>query len=230
MFRFLKSNASLETVICPNCLLEQTAPAKALSIYCKNCRTRIDIHTLKQKAHDKDEIQRWKPKTKTITCPLCHSLQDVLANALSAYCKNCNQRINIKEEVQAKINEPIVAGNQREIICPHCGTHEEVPSTALSSFCPDCGNRINLQNYEIRGRFRGDLNTKGTVFISDDGFVEGNISTGSVIIAGKFKGEINAEEKVKIQSTGKLFGNVRAPLLSVSSGSTFVGHLHIGRV
>lgn len=104
-----------------------------------------------------------------------------------------------------------------------------MPSTALSSFCPDCGNRINLQNYEIKGRFRGDLETKGLVFISDDGVVEGNINTGSLIVAGRFKGEVTAEERVEIKSTAKLYGKIRAPALSASSGSIFVGQLHIGK-
>jgi cytoskeletal protein CcmA (bactofilin family) len=106
---------------------------------------------------------------------------------------------------------------------------QKVPSTALSSFCTECGNRINLQNYEIRGRYRGNLDTKGVIYISSDGFVEGNINTGTVILAGKFKGEIVAEEKVSLKTTAKLYGKVMAPALTADCGAVFVGHLHIGK-
>lgn len=229
MLRFLKHFKTTEHVICPNCLTEQEVTGSALSVFCKNCKNRIDIETQKQKVPIKIPAQNWKPKTKTITCPYCHSLQEVLATAISSFCKNCNQRISIKEDSQAEFGETISVNSQKEINCPHCGTPQKVPSTALSSFCPDCGNRINLQNYEIKGRFRGDLDTKGLIYITNEGIVEGNINTGSVIVAGRFKGEIVAEEKIQIKSTAKLYGKIRAPVFSADTGAVFVGHLHIGK-
>lgn len=233
MLDFLKHSKVKEPVTCPNCLTEQEVDSSSLSVFCKNCRARIDIKAQKDKSLGKGQSQIWKPKTKNISCPYCHSLQDVLATALSAYCKNCHQRITIKEETQADLEKPsqsaYAGGIQREIQCPHCGAPQKVPSTALSSFCPDCGNRINLQNYEIRGRFRGDLDTKGTIYISSDGMVEGNINTGCLVVAGKFKGDIIAEGKVEIKPTGKLYGKISAPALSASTGAIFVGQLRIGK-
>lgn len=229
MLNPFKSLRNPEHITCPNCLVEQEVPRNALSIFCKNCRGRIDIQTFKQNISNKPPTQRWKAKAKTISCPYCHSLQEVLATAMSSYCKNCNQRITIKEDAKSDFNEPILTSREKEIICPHCGSHQTVPSAALSSFCPDCGNRINLQNYQISGRFRGDLDTKGTIYIADDGNVEGNINTGSLIVAGRFKGDVIAEEKVQIQSTAKLYGKIRAPALETSSGAVLVGHLHIGK-
>lgn len=229
MFNPFKQSRTIEQVTCPNCLTSQEVHGSTLSVFCKNCRTRIDIKKQAQRQSSSNASRQWKPKTKTISCPYCHSLQDVLATALSSYCKNCNQRITIKEDAQTEQSIQTTIAQKKEITCPHCGTKQEVPSTALSSFCPDCGNRINLQNYEIKGRFRGDLDTKGLVYISDDGVVEGNINTGSLIVAGKFKGEVIAEEKVEIKSTAKLYGMIRSPSLSASSGAVFVGHLHIGK-
>lgn len=230
MFNLFSRHRTIEHVTCPNCLVEQEVPPRALSIYCKNCRTRIDIKTLKQNVSHKPQKERWKAKTTTISCPYCHSIQEVLASAISSYCKNCNQRITIKEEAKTDLTGPIPINQQREIKCPHCGSSQSVPSTALSSFCPDCGNRINLQNYQISGRFRGDLETKGLIYITDDGVVEGNINTNSLIVAGKFKGEIIAEEKVQIQPTAKIYGKIQAPSLSASSGAIVIGHLHIGKI
>jgi uncharacterized protein YlaI len=229
MLNFFKNSNSLDKIACPNCLEEQDIPEGAISAFCKNCRTRIDIKTLRDKNSPNQPPAKWKPKTIPITCPLCNSLQEVLSSALSAYCKNCNQRISIKEDMQADYSKTVSVGMQRNIECPHCGITQKVPSTALSSFCTECGNRINLQNYEIKGRYRGNLETKGVIYISDDGFVEGNINTGSLIIAGKFKGEIVAEEKVSLKNTAKLYGKVISPSLEADAGSIFIGHLHIGK-
>lgn len=165
----------------------------------------------------------------SISCPHCHSLQEVLASAISAYCKNCNQRIPIRQEDKTDLQATVNMTEIKTITCPHCGSTEKVPAAALSCFCHECGNRINLQNYEIRGKFRGDLDTKGTVFISCDGSVEGNINTGSVIIAGKFKGEIIAEEKVEIRPSARLYGKIRTPSLLAHTGATLKGHLHVGK-
>lgn len=229
MLNLFGNSKALERVTCPNCLEEQELASNALSVFCKNCRTRIDIKSIREKESQNSPAPAWKPKTKTITCPLCHSLQEVLVSALSAYCKNCNQRITIKEENRSDFNKDISVGVQRDITCPHCGTAQKVPSTALSGFCPECGNRINLQNYEIKGKYRGNLETKGIIYIADNGNVEGNINTGSLIIAGKFKGEVVAEEKVSMKTTARLYGKVRAPSLEADAGAIFVGHLHIGR-
>lgn len=230
MFNLFGNPRNIERITCPSCLEEQEINSSSLSVFCKNCRARIDVKALKQKtAMAKSPAQQWKPKTKTISCPLCHSLQEVLSTALSAYCKSCNQRITIEESSSADLGKAVSVGIQKEIICPHCGNHANVPSTALSTFCIECGNRINLQNYEIRGKFRGDLDTKGSVYIADDGAVEGNINTGSLVIAGKLKGDVIADEKVEIKPTAKFYGKIRSPALIASSGAIFVGNLHIGK-
>lgn len=229
MFNIFTRPKTTEHITCPNCLVEQEVPHRALSIYCKNCRSRIDIKSIKQNPSQNTKKERLKAKTKTIWCPYCHSIQEVLASAISTYCKNCNQRITIREETKTDLSTPLSITQQREIKCPHCGSSQNVPSTALSCFCPDCGNRINLQNYQISGRFRGDIETKGLVYIANDGVVEGNINTSSLIVAGRFKGEIIAEERVEIQPTARLYGKIRAPVLIASSGATLVGYLHIGK-
>ena len=229
MFDFFNRTTKNQIIRCPHCLQEQEVSSNAVSSYCKTCRKRIDIKKLKQPQTKLQQNMRWKPKTKTISCPICHSMQEVLSNAISAYCKNCHQRIPINETIGAEFDESTSVLEQKNIICPHCDNIQNVPTTALSTFCTDCGNRINLQNYQIRGRFRGELETKGNIYIASDGKVEGNVNTGSLIVAGKFKGEAIAEQNIELKSTGKLFGKITAPSLVVSSGAIIVGHSHIGK-
>lgn len=229
MLKYFRQSKKSRKISCPNCLTEQEVPGGAVSVYCKNCRRRIDIKKQSPADLPKPSPPKWKPKVISISCPHCHSLQEVLASAISAYCKNCNQRITIRHETKTDFQADVNMTKIRSITCPHCNCIEKVPAAALSCFCHECGNRINLQNYEIRGRFRGDLDTKGTVFISCNGNVEGNINTGAAIIAGRFKGEIIAEEKVEIRPSARLYGKIRTPSLLAATGATLKGHLHIGK-
>jgi len=229
MFSFFNKDSKTKVIHCPECLQEQDVSLNALSAYCKNCKKRIDIKNITKSNQQKTPDIRWKPKTKKISCPTCHFLQEVLDNAISAYCKNCHLRISIKEGKSSEFKETTPTLEKREINCPHCDFSQNIPTTALSCFCSECGNRINLQNYQIRGRFRGELETKGNIYIASDGKVEGNINTGSLIIAGKFRGEAIAEQKIELKSTSKVYGKVIAPSLVISSGAVFVGHSHIGK-
>lgn len=228
MFSLFNRINKTQQIRCPQCFEEQEVSVTTISAYCKNCRERIDIKKIKQSQQSRQQDTRWKPRTKTISCPICHSLQEVLSNAISAYCKSCHQRIPVQETKGTEFREAPSLTEKREITCPHCGNPQSVPTTALSSCCSECGNRINLQNYQIRGRFHGELETKGNIFIASDGVVEGNINTGSLIVAGGFKGEVIAEGKIELKSTARLFGKLRAPSIVVSSGAVFVGHSHIG--
>lgn len=243
MFSFFKKQTDTQSICCPHCLEEQAVSPNAISAYCKNCRKRIDVGSIIKPPPK--ETNKWKPKTKNVSCPYCHSLQEVLSSALSAYCKNCQKRMpvgeNISDENAQQPSFKTTNGERnpaspstsplghRDIKCPHCGMPQKVPTTALSSFCSDCGNRVNLQNYDIQGRFQGDLETKGTIYIASDGNVSGNINTGSLIVAGKYEGEIVAEDKVELLSTAKVVGKIIAPVMIVHPGAILLGHTHIGK-
>jgi len=227
MLTLFKHSAKTKLIRCPHCFFEQEVSLNAISAYCKNCRRRIDIKGLIQTHQTKPSAQNWRVKTKTVLCPICHSEQEVLANAISIYCKNCHQRIGIQKTEETELKRSSHLLEQKQIICPYCKNPQNVPSTALSTSCSECGNRINLQNYQIRGKFRGQLQTKGTVYIAADGNVEGNIDTWALIIAGRFKGEIIAEHKIELKPTARLFGKIISPALIILPGAVFVGQSHI---
>ena len=146
MFNFFNKQPKTTTIRCPECFSEQEVPSTTLSTYCKNCKNRIDIKSFSKPQQQKTANIRWKAKTKKISCPVCHSLQEVLDNAISAYCKSCHQRISGKEGTDSEFRDTPPYLEKREINCPHCDFSQSIPTTALSTFCSECGNRINLQN------------------------------------------------------------------------------------
>ncbi len=80
----------------------------------------------------------------------------------------------------------------------------------------------------IDGRLEGDLQTKGTVVIGEDGVVQGTITAGVIINSGKIKATVTATERLQLLKTGVLVGEVHAPAFSMEDGSKFQGTSDMG--
>ena len=144
---------------------------------------------------------------------------------MSVFCKNCNKRIDLEGHDPHKIGGPM-RSSLRTISCSACQATQEVPSNALSAFCPKCGKRINMQDYQIRGKFNGDIATKGTLTIAMGGDVRADVHVGNAVIEGKMQGTIRADGKVELRSTGCLRGDIYAKTIVVHEGATFLGRCH----
>ena len=81
----------------------------------------------------------------------------------------------------------------------------------------------------IEGEFRGQLESGGSVFVSDTGAVEAPIRAKAVEIYGAVAGDITASREVVIHPTGRLHGNVETPSLVVMRGAFFNGQTHMYR-
>jgi hypothetical protein len=118
---------------------------------------------------------------------------------------------------------PSSENQTKSIKCSYCHTMQQVPSIALASFCEKCGRRINLQDYQIRGHFRGELETRGEIRIAQEADVQGNLDVGIAIIEGRMEGEILAESRVTLEPNSLVVGTINAPALVVHDGAGFVG-------
>ncbi len=161
-------------------------------------------------------------RQKLVVCPACHYQQAASLQVLSIFCKNCNRRINLEGQGQNRMPEPAQA-SLRSLSCPGCQATQEVPSNALSAFCQKCGKRINMQDYQIRGKFNGDIQTKGTLTVALGGDVRADVHVGNAIIEGKLFGTVRADGKVELRSTGFIQGDIFAKTIIVHDGATFLG-------
>ncbi len=76
----------------------------------------------------------------------------------------------------------------------------------------------------IRGRFDGDIEAKGALYIDEGAVVKaGRIRAMSVFVAGSVTGDIEAADKVEFRSTAQVRGNVRTARLRISDGVLFEG-------
>jgi len=81
----------------------------------------------------------------------------------------------------------------------------------------------------IDGRFKGEINTEGTLVVGETAVIDSDIHASNVIISGEIRGHIVAGEKIEILSPGKVFGDIEAPSVTINSGVVFEGNCQTQR-
>jgi len=81
----------------------------------------------------------------------------------------------------------------------------------------------------IDGRFKGEINTEGTLIVGETAVIDSDIHASNVIISGEIRGHIVAGEKIEILSPGKVFGDIEAPSVTINSGVIFEGNCQTQR-
>ena len=76
----------------------------------------------------------------------------------------------------------------------------------------------------LNGKFKGTIQTTGTLIIGDKGVVNATISAGTVLITGEVVGNVLATERVELRGKSRVFGDVEAPVVVVEEGVLFEGH------
>ena len=76
----------------------------------------------------------------------------------------------------------------------------------------------------IDGRFKGEINTEGTLIVGETAVIDSDIHASNVIISGEIRGHIVAGEKIEILSPGKVFGDLEAPSVTINTGVIFEGN------
>jgi cytoskeletal protein CcmA (bactofilin family) len=76
----------------------------------------------------------------------------------------------------------------------------------------------------IDGRFKGEINTEGTLIVGETALIDSDIHASNVIISGEIRGNIVAGEKIEIIAPGKVFGDIEAPSVTINTGVVFEGN------
>jgi cytoskeletal protein CcmA (bactofilin family) len=79
----------------------------------------------------------------------------------------------------------------------------------------------------LEGKLEGEIHADGTLFLGENGVINGNVNANNVVVRGKINGNVVAKEKIEIKSKAELFGDIRAARLSVEEGVTFVGKTEV---
>ena len=77
----------------------------------------------------------------------------------------------------------------------------------------------------IDGKFEGQVDTEGTLIISETGDILADIEAGTVVCKGTIKGNVTASQKVEMYPSSKIIGNVKSPSLSIEVGAKVEGSI-----
>jgi cytoskeletal protein CcmA (bactofilin family) len=80
----------------------------------------------------------------------------------------------------------------------------------------------------IDGRLEGDIHTKGTVVIGEEGVVQGTISAGTLVNGGKVKASVTATDRVQLLKSGVLIGEIHTSNFAMEDGAKFQGLSDMG--
>lgn len=82
----------------------------------------------------------------------------------------------------------------------------------------------------IRGRFDGNIEAKGALFIDEGATVNvGRIKAMSIVVAGSVRGDLEAVDKVEFRSSAQVRGNVKTAKLRIADGVLFEGRCEMVR-
>ena len=96
-------------------------------------------------------------------------------------------------------------------------------STTLGKETSFNGKLCFRESLKIDGKFEGDIESSGFLYIENGAFVKADIKVGSIVIGGIVRGNIEASEKLEMLSTGQVFGNIRTAKLNIADGVVFEG-------
>lgn len=79
------------------------------------------------------------------------------------------------------------------------------------------------ESVTISGKFEGQIDSEGFLYIGDGAVVEADVRARSIIVAGVVRGNMIAEEELDMLPSGKIYGNVRTAKLRIADGVVFEG-------
>jgi cytoskeletal protein CcmA (bactofilin family) len=98
-------------------------------------------------------------------------------------------------------------------------------TTVIARSCEIEGTLTGTGDVTIQGRFKGNVDGSGKLFIAEGGKAEARLHARNIVVAGTVKGDVSADEKIELQPSAQLRGNITAPRILIQEGATFEGQV-----
>jgi len=82
-------------------------------------------------------------------------------------------------------------------------------------------------DFHIAGKFEGELNVTGRVFVASGAQVDANINALAIVIGGAVRGNLSASTRVEILPTGVLTGSLKTGSFSAADGASVKGEVWV---
>ena len=105
--------------------------------------------------------------------------------------------------------------------------NKDIINTVISEETTIKGAIHSQRSIRIEGRYEGEINVSGEVYIGEKSTVKATIIGDNVIVAGEVIGDIEAVQGLHILRTGKVYGNIRGEKLLIEEGGIYKGHVNM---
>ena len=124
---------------------------------------------------------------------------------------------------------------------PHAGGVERAATPARGARTttpegPGIGSRLVLRgevsgegDFHVLGKFEGEINVTGKVFVAEGAQVDANINAAAIQIGGVVRGNLSASTRVEILPSGVLTGTLKTGSFSAADGASVKGEIWVER-
>ncbi len=82
-------------------------------------------------------------------------------------------------------------------------------------------------DFQIAGRFEGEITVTGRVVVTEGAQVDANINAQGIVIGGTVRGNLSAATRVEILPTGVLTGSLKTGSFSAADGASVKGEVWV---
>ena len=83
--------------------------------------------------------------------------------------------------------------------------------------------------FPVLGKFEGEINVTGKVFVAEGAQVDANINAAAIQIGGIVRGNLSASTRVEILPSGVLTGTLKTGSFSAADGASVKGEIWVER-
>ena len=84
-------------------------------------------------------------------------------------------------------------------------------------------------DFQVLGKFEGEITLTGTVHVGEGAEVDANISATAIVIGGVVRGNLSASTRVEILPTGTLTGTLKSGSFTAAEGASVKGEVWVER-
>ena len=84
-------------------------------------------------------------------------------------------------------------------------------------------------DFQILGKFEGEINVTGKVLVAEGAEVDANINAAAIQIGGVVRGNLSATTRVEILPSGVLTGTLKTGSFSAADGASVKGEIWVAR-
>jgi len=91
------------------------------------------------------------------------------------------------------------------------------------------GKYICTGTVMLDAKLRGEIMSRDTLIIGDQGVVHATVQAATVVVRGEVVGNVTASERVELKGSARVTGDVEAPVIVMEAGAVLEGHCRMAK-